>query len=102
MSIHSHIERGTTMRGNDQTTTGHAAELRALIADVLEVPLDEVTESSRFIEDLDVDSLASLQIAVQVEKRFGVSIGQTHLASVNLVGDMWKLVESQMSEKREN
>jgi len=61
---------------NDQTTTMHATELRALIADVLELPIDEITDASRFIDDLEVDSLASLQIAVQVEKRFGVSIGE--------------------------
>jgi acyl carrier protein len=87
------------MPGNDQTTTMHATELRALIADVLELPIDEITDASRFIDDLEVDSLASLQIAVQVEKRFGVSIAETHLASIGAVADMRKLVESRMAEK---
>jgi len=87
------------MPDNEQTITAHATELRALIAEVLELPVGEITDASRFIEDLDVDSLASLQIAVQVEKRFEVSIGETHLASIGTVGDMRRLVESRMTER---
>jgi acyl carrier protein len=87
------------MNDTEYGATDYAAELRTLIATVLELPANEVTDSSRLIEDLDVDSLASLQIAVQVEKRFGVSIGETHLASISTVGDIRDLVESRMVER---
>jgi len=88
-----------TMNDTEHVTTDYAAELRALIAEVLELPASEVTDSSRLIEDLDVDSLASLQIGVQVEKRFGVSLGETHLGSISTVGGIRILVESRMAER---
>lgn len=87
------------MPTDEQPTTAHTAELHRLIADVLELPVAEITAESRFVDDLEVDSLASLQIAVQVEKRFGVSIGETHLASLASVGEMTELVESRMAGK---
>jgi acyl carrier protein len=87
------------MTTHEQAASAYATELRTLIAGVLELPVGEITPASRFIEDLDVDSLASLEIAVKVENRFGVSIGETHLASIGTVGEMIRLVESRTAEK---
>ncbi|MCD9194590.1 acyl carrier protein [Streptomyces albireticuli] len=57
-------------------------ELRAVVAGALELPVEEVTDDARFKEDLDVDSLISLEIAVRVEERFGIRIDDAELAGL--------------------
>jgi acyl carrier protein len=58
-------------------------ELRALIADVLELPLEEVTDDADFINDLEVDSLTALEIAIQLEKKYGVQIDDSELKTIS-------------------
>ncbi|CAM5274740.1 acyl carrier protein [Streptomyces abikoensis] len=57
-------------------------ELRDLVADALELPVEEVTDDARFKEDLDVDSLISLEIAVRIEEQYGIRIDDSDLADL--------------------
>ncbi|MEU8548444.1 acyl carrier protein [Streptomyces roseoverticillatus] len=57
-------------------------ELRAVVADALELPVEEVTDDARFKEDLDVDSLISLEIAVRIEEQYGIRIDDSDLADL--------------------
>ncbi|MGK5732159.1 acyl carrier protein [Streptomyces sp. URMC 124] len=57
-------------------------ELRAVVADALELPVEEVTDDARFKEDLEVDSLISLEIAVRIEEQYGIRIDDSDLADL--------------------
>ncbi|WP_237720238.1 acyl carrier protein, partial [Streptomyces xiaopingdaonensis] len=57
-------------------------ELRALIAEELEVPVGEVTEEADLKEDLEVDSLTAMEVAVQLEKRYRIKIDEEEIASL--------------------
>jgi len=48
--------------------------VRTLVAGLLDVPEDEVEEGSRFVEDLDADSLDLLELVVELKHRFGVTV----------------------------
>lgn len=48
--------------------------VRALVAGLLDVPEEDVEEGSRFVEDLDADSLDLLELVVELKHTFGVTV----------------------------
>jgi acyl carrier protein len=51
------------------------------------VAQDRVTPEKSFVDDLEVDSLAMVEIAVHAEEMFGVEIPDNELANLRTVGD---------------
>lgn len=69
-------------------------ELRAIVAQALELSPEEVGDSDHFAEDLEMDSLMLLEISSRVEKECGVSIEDSSLASVQTLTELHGLVGS--------
>ncbi|EST38475.1 hypothetical protein N566_07205 [Streptomycetaceae bacterium MP113-05] len=69
-------------------------ELRAVVAGALELPVEEVTDEARFKEDLEVDSLISLEIAVRIEERYGVKIDESQLTEMGYFRLVRELVKA--------
>jgi acyl carrier protein len=67
------------------------AEILAGLAEIVEevagVAQDDVTAEKSFVDDLDIDSLSMVEIAVQAEDKFGVKIPDDQLAELKTVGD---------------
>lgn len=57
-------------------------ELRAVVAQVLDVDPEEVTDDARFVDDLEVDSLMALEIVVVLEKKYGVKLPESDLKQI--------------------
>ncbi|MFD9375451.1 acyl carrier protein [Streptomyces sp. NPDC059999] len=57
-------------------------ELRAIVAQVLDVDLAEVTDDARFVDDLEVDSLMALEIVVVLEKKYSVKLPESDLKQI--------------------
>ncbi len=69
-------------------------ELAAIVEEVAGVDAAEVTESKSFVDDLDIDSLSMVEIAVQAEDKFGVKIPDDELANLKTVGDAVNYIAS--------
>ena len=67
-------------------------ELAAIVEEVAGVDAAEVTEAKSFVDDLDIDSLSMVEIAVQAEDKFGVKIPDDELANLKTVGDAVKYI----------
>jgi acyl carrier protein len=68
------------------------AEILAGFAEIVKevtagVVKDGVTADMSFVEDLDMDSLSMVEIAVQAEDKFGVKIPDDELPNLKTVGD---------------
>ena len=68
-----------------------ADEIRAGLATILEevadVKADDVTDEKSFTDDLDVDSLSMVEVAMAAEEKFGVKIPDDELPKLKTVGD---------------
>jgi acyl carrier protein len=63
------------------------ATIKNIVCEILEIELDEVTETSLFKEDHGADSLGAIEILSSLERTFGVEIDQAELTRmVNLEG----------------
>ena len=61
--------------------------IRTIVSEILEIDADVMTETSRFKEDHDADSLRAIEILASLEREFKVEIPQQELARmVNLAG----------------
>lgn len=70
------------------------SDLAEIVNDVAGVDPGEVTREKSFVDDLDIDSLSMVEIAVQVEDRFGVKVPDDELANLRTVGDAVDYVAS--------
>ncbi|WP_436495518.1 acyl carrier protein [Actinokineospora sp. HUAS TT18] len=61
--------------------------LAEIVEEVAGVAPDDVTPGKSFVDDLDIDSLSMVEIAVQAEDKFGVKIPDDELANLKTVGD---------------
>ena len=61
--------------------------LAEIVEEVAGVAADDVTIDKSFVDDLDIDSLSMVEIAVQAEDKFGVKIPDDELANLKTVGD---------------
>lgn len=78
----------------DETSTDILTVVREITAEEAGVDLAEVSETSRFADDLDIDSLGLLTIATQVEERFGVALDDSLIPTLATVGSLVELVGS--------
>ncbi|MEV4200739.1 acyl carrier protein [Micromonospora globbae] len=57
----------------------HMAELREIVAEVLEVEPEEVADTADFVEEYEADSLRAIEILARIEKKYKVEIPQAEL-----------------------
>jgi acyl carrier protein len=67
--------------------------LAEIVEEVAGVDTAEVTPDKSFVDDLDIDSLSMVEIAVQAEDRFGVKIPDDQLAELKTVKDAVDYIE---------
>jgi acyl carrier protein len=73
------------MAMNDQEIL---AGLGEIVEEIAGVPADEVTPSKNFVDDLDIDSLSMVEIAVAAQDKFGVEIPDDQLKDLATVQDV--------------
>ena len=64
------------------------AGLGDIVEEIAGVPADEVTPSKSFVDDLDIDSLSMVEIAVAAQDKFGVEIPDDQLKDLTTVQDV--------------
>jgi acyl carrier protein len=69
------------------------AELAAILNEVADVKPEDVTLEKSFVDDLDVDSLSMVEVAMAVEEKFGASIPDDKLSELKTVGDAVTYIE---------
>lgn len=78
-------------------TTDILNAITAIVEEVLGVDPAEVSAETSFTDDLDIDSLAMMEIAVAVEDRFEVRIPDDRVRELRTVGDTVNYVAERRS-----
>ena len=64
-----------------------ASRVKAIIVDKLGVEESEVTTEASFTNDLGADSLDTVELIMEFEKEFGISIPDDQAEKIGTVGD---------------
>lgn len=67
-------------------------EIISIIADISGFEPDEITTDTHIVEDLDVDSIKAIEIAVAIEKKFKVSVRDEDVPKIVSVKQAIELV----------
>ena len=71
--------------------------LKEVAAEVLSVDPDQTTETARFKEDLDADSLDLVELVMGLEERFDIEVPEDDLEGVTTVGQAVDLVMAKVA-----
>ena len=69
-------------------------ELRALVSDIIEVPVEKILPETDFIKDLQVDSLKAIEIVAAVEKKYRVVIPEQDIPKLINLAQITKYVKN--------
>ena len=67
--------------------------LGEIVDEIAGIPADQVTPDKSFVNDLDIDSLSMVEIAVAAQDRFGVEIPDDELKNLKTVQDVVNYVQ---------
>ena len=70
---------------------------RKTAADSLSKPVDEIKLESSFADDLDADSLDLVQMVMDLEEEFDVTVEEEELDGVTTVSQAYDLIKSKLS-----
>ena len=71
-----------------------AERVKAIIVDKLSVEETEVTNEASFTHDLGADSLDTVELIMEFEKEFGISIPDDQAEKITTVGDAIAYIEA--------
>jgi acyl carrier protein len=70
--------------------------MRSLVARVVDLPVEEVSVDGNLVEELELDSLARIEIAAALEDEYGISINHADLVGLSTLPEMCRFVETQL------
>ena len=76
-------------------------QVKAIIVDKLGVEESEVTESANFTNDLEADSLDTVELLMEFERVFGIKIPDEETSTIATVKDAIDKVKEKLAGKEE-
>ena len=103
--VSKHMTSAFDTEEKGATTVASQEDLIAGLAEIIEevtgIEPSEVTIEKSFVDDLDIDSLSMVEIAVQTEDKYGVKIPDEDLAGLRTVGDAVNYLQKLEAENPE-
>jgi acyl carrier protein len=69
---------------------------RKTAADSLSKPVDDIAIESSFADDLDADSLDLVQLVMDLEEEFDITVEEEELEGITTIGQAFDLVKSKL------
>ncbi len=76
-----------------------AEKVRSIVTEQLGVKLEEITETSSFVDDLGADSLDTVELVMALEEEFKIEIPDEDAEKITTVGDAIKYIEEKTSSQ---
>ena len=73
-------------------------KIKKVLADQLGVDESKITPNSKIVEDLGADSLDVVELLMNLEEEYGISVSEDEATKISTVGDFVSLVESKMNK----
>ena len=75
------------------------SEIRAIVAEIIEVEPEELTLEAKFVEDLGMDSMQALEIMAAVEKKYKVQFPEDYLGKIANLSSLLVVAEKIIGNK---
>jgi acyl carrier protein len=71
-------------------------KFKTCAVEILNVPVEKVTLEANFADDLDADSLDLVELVMELEEVFSITVDESELEGVETVGQAFELVTSKL------
>ena len=68
--------------------------IRNIICSYVDIDPDEITESSKIRSDIGLNSFDLVNVAVDLENDYGISVDSKSFSGIKTIGDIMKYIES--------
>lgn len=69
-------------------------KIKAIIAEVLNIDADSITEDTTFVDDLGADSLDIFQIIMGIEEEYDIELDNESVEQIQTVGDAVEVIRT--------
>ena len=76
-----------------------AEDLKKLVSEILEIPMDILKENESFTDDYNVDSLRALEILAAIENKYDVTFEPERLQDMTNLGNVIKITGEYLEAK---
>ena len=73
-------------------------EIREIVAEILQIPAEELDTSASFFDEYGIDSLRALEILAKVQNRYNITIDPDNLAKMTCIDEVIHLTEDCLSK----
>ncbi|HCT16954.1 MAG TPA: acyl carrier protein [Ruminococcaceae bacterium] len=68
--------------------------IKSIICNYIDIDPEEITEDSKLRSDIGLNSFDMVNVAVDLENEYGVSVDSKEFGGIKTVGDLMKYIES--------
>lgn len=72
-------------------------EIKEMISQVIEIPLDEIGSDADFVNDLGTDSLSAIEITGAIEKKYKIIIPEEKIRTIRTVNQAVALTKQMLN-----
>ena len=69
-------------------------EIRSMVSEIIEVPVEELTPDADFFDDLHVDSLKAIEIVAAFEKKYRIIVPEEDIPNIRNLGQIIKYTKN--------
>jgi acyl carrier protein len=73
--------------------------VREILTNRLGIPAAEITAEAKLVDDLGMDSLDAVELAIAVERHFGVGLSDESVAQLSTVSDVTGVIRKLLDEQ---
>ena len=74
-------------------------KIKNIIADITERKVEEISFDLELVDELEIDSMMSLEILTDLERDFDIVVTEEDFATFITVNDIYELVKEKVNEK---
>jgi acyl carrier protein len=68
-------------------------QAKTLVCDTLEIPTDELSDDTHFVDDLGIDSILIIELKTRFEEEYQISIDKEILKELNCLADIMSYLD---------
>jgi acyl carrier protein len=72
-------------------------EIKNMVSEILEVPVEKLTPGVDFFKDLDVDSLKAIEIVAAFEKKYRIIVPEEDIPKIRNLGQLIEYTKNRTS-----
>ncbi len=73
--------------------------VKQILTNRLGIPADEITPDAKLVDELGMDSLDAVELAIAAERQFAVAVSDEQVAKLQTVADIIALVQRLVEEQ---